>query len=73
MATARNPLPPAPPPLRDIGIDECDDGLSAFAPVRPRLFGIAYRMLGSAAEAEDVVQDVWMRWQSTNQIGRAHV
>ena len=43
-----------------------DDGLSVFAPVRPRLFGIAYRMLGSTAEAEDVVQDVWMRWQSTN-------
>ena len=43
-----------------------DDGLSAFAGVRPRLFGIAYRMLGSAAEAEDIVQDVWMRWQSTN-------
>jgi RNA polymerase sigma-70 factor, ECF subfamily len=34
--------------------------------VRPRLFGIAYRMLGSATEAEDVVQDVWLRWQSTN-------
>ena len=44
----------------------CDDGLSAFLRMRPRLFGIAYRMLGSAAEAEDVVQDVWMRWQSTN-------
>jgi DNA-directed RNA polymerase specialized sigma24 family protein len=43
-----------------------DDGLSAFAPVRSRLFGIAYRMLGSAAEAEDVVQDVWLRWQSAN-------
>ena len=43
-----------------------DDGFSAFAPVRPRLFGIAYRMLGSAAEAEDIVQDVWLRWQSTN-------
>jgi RNA polymerase sigma factor (sigma-70 family) len=40
-----------------------DDGLSAFISVRPRLFGIAYRMLGSAAEAEDVVQDVWLRWQ----------
>lgn len=39
------------------------DGLSAFMSVRPRLFGIAYRMLGSAAEAEDVVQDVWLRWQ----------
>ena len=45
---------------------EHDDGLSAFAPVRPRLFGIAYRMLGSAADAEDIVQDVWLRWQSMN-------
>jgi RNA polymerase sigma factor (sigma-70 family) len=43
-----------------------DDGLSAFMRVRPRLFGIAYRMLGSAAEAEDVVQDVWLRWQTTD-------
>jgi RNA polymerase sigma factor (sigma-70 family) len=43
-----------------------DDGLGAFSSVRPRLFGIAYRMLGSAAEAEDLVQDVWMRWQSTD-------
>lgn len=42
-----------------------DDGLSAFAEVRPRLFGIAYRMLGSAAEAEDIVQNVWLRWQTT--------
>jgi RNA polymerase sigma-70 factor (TIGR02957 family) len=43
-----------------------DDGLLAFAEVRPRLFGIAYRMLGSAAEAEDIVQDVWLRWQATD-------
>ncbi|HJZ77147.1 MAG TPA: sigma-70 family RNA polymerase sigma factor [Vicinamibacterales bacterium] len=34
--------------------------------MRPRLFGIAYHMLGSAAEAEDVVQDVWLRWQTTD-------
>jgi RNA polymerase sigma-70 factor (ECF subfamily) len=40
-----------------------DGGLSAFLSARPRLFGIAYRMLGSAAEADDVVQDVWLRWQ----------
>jgi len=40
-----------------------DDSLSSFFAVRPRLFGIAYRMLGSAAEAEDIVQDVWLRWQ----------
>jgi RNA polymerase sigma-70 factor (TIGR02957 family) len=45
---------------------ERDDGLSTFAGVRPRLFGIAYRMLGSAAEAEDIVQDVWLRWQATD-------
>jgi RNA polymerase sigma-70 factor (ECF subfamily) len=43
-----------------------DDGVSTFLGVRPRLFGIAYRMLGSAAEAEDVVQDVWIRWQTTD-------
>ncbi|HEX4461709.1 MAG TPA: sigma factor, partial [Polyangia bacterium] len=34
--------------------------------MRPRLFGIAYRMRGSAAEAEDILQDVWIRWQSTD-------
>jgi RNA polymerase sigma-70 factor (ECF subfamily) len=48
----------------DTGPD--DDGLAAFLSVRPRLFGIAYRMLGSAAEAEDIVQDVWLRWQVTD-------
>lgn len=46
--------------------DEHEDGLLAFTEVRPRLFGIAYRMLGSAAEAEDIVQDVWLRWQATD-------
>lgn len=43
-----------------------DDGLAAFASVRRRLFGIAYHMLGSAAEAEDIVQDAWLQWQSAN-------
>ena len=46
-----------------------DDGLSAFEKARRCLFGIAYRMLGSAGEAEDVVQDVWTRWQSTDRSG----
>jgi len=41
-------------------------GLTDFQDVRPRLFGIAYRMLGRAADAEDVVQDVWLRWQRTD-------
>lgn len=33
-----------------------------FDAERPRLFGLAYRMLGSAHDAEDVVQDAWLRW-----------
>ncbi|MFG1927005.1 RNA polymerase sigma-70 factor [Cryptosporangium sp. NPDC048952] len=37
--------------------------LEDFTALRPRLFGIAYRMLGSVAEAEDIVQDAWLRWQ----------
>jgi RNA polymerase sigma factor (sigma-70 family) len=43
-----------------------DDGLSAFLGVRRRLFGIAYRMLRSAADAEDIVQDAWVRWQTAD-------
>jgi DNA-directed RNA polymerase specialized sigma24 family protein len=33
-----------------------DDGLAAFVSARPRLMGIAYRMLSSVAEAEDIVR-----------------
>lgn len=43
-----------------------DQAVSIFLGVRPRLFGIAYRMLGTVAEAEDIVQDAWLRWQSTD-------
>ncbi|WP_184717809.1 RNA polymerase sigma-70 factor [Streptosporangium saharense] len=39
---------------------------SAFVEMRPRLFGIAYRMLGSVTEAEDILQEVWLRWQKTD-------
>jgi RNA polymerase sigma-70 factor, ECF subfamily len=34
----------------------------AFEVERPRLLGLAYRMIGSMADAEDVVQDAWLRW-----------
>jgi RNA polymerase sigma-70 factor (TIGR02957 family) len=34
--------------------------------LQPRMLGTAYRMLGSLAEAEDVVQDVWTRWHGTD-------
>ncbi|MEV0161724.1 RNA polymerase sigma-70 factor [Nonomuraea fuscirosea] len=44
--------------------EELERAARVFAEVRGRLFGIAYRMLGSATEAEDLVQEVWMRWQA---------
>jgi RNA polymerase sigma-70 factor (ECF subfamily) len=37
-----------------------------FTALRPRLFGIAYRMLGSRADAEDVLQEAWLRWHRTD-------
>ena len=39
--------------------------IEAFEAQRPRLTRLAYRMLGSVAEAEDVVQDAWLRWTRT--------
>ena len=38
--------------------------VDAFQANRGRLFGIAYRMLGTVADAEDVLQDAWLRWQA---------
>ncbi|MET9112253.1 RNA polymerase sigma factor SigJ [Streptomyces zhihengii] len=52
-----------PPRPTDTSLDWA---VTAFLRIRPRLFGIAYRILGSVAEAEDVVQDAWLRWQSTD-------
>jgi RNA polymerase sigma-70 factor (ECF subfamily) len=43
--------------------DDLEEAAAVFTRARPRLFGIAYRMLGSATEAEDLVQEVWLRWQ----------
>jgi RNA polymerase sigma factor (sigma-70 family) len=43
-----------------------DPSTEAFEQHRPRLLRLAYRMLGSAAEAEDIVQDAWLRWRSVD-------
>lgn len=40
---------------------------AVFEVERPRLVRIAYRMLGSMAEAEDIVQDAWLRWRTVGQ------
>ena len=41
--------------------------LTAFEAVRGRLFGLAYRMLGSRADAEDLVQEAYVRWHEVDQ------
>ena len=43
-----------------------DNRTSIFQSHRRRLHGIAYRMLGSPAEAEDVLQDAWLRWNESD-------
>jgi RNA polymerase sigma-70 factor (ECF subfamily) len=43
---------------------ELGGALAEFRRLRPRLLGVAHRIVGTWAEAEDVVQDVWLRWQT---------
>ena len=41
-----------------------DSQTELFQQHRPRLFGLAYRMLGTSADAEDVLHDAWLRWHT---------
>lgn len=45
-----------------------DDPTLAFEHERARLVRLAYRMLGSLGEAEDVVQDAWLRWRQSTML-----
>ena len=58
--SALMPMPEVSPPRTSVPDLEAD--AAAFEEWRPLLFGIAYRMLGSAADAEDMVQDASIRW-----------
>lgn len=44
----------------------------AFEALRQRLFGVAYRMLGSRAEAEDILQEAYLRWHQTDRQAIEH-
>src|SRR5690606_35103267 len=50
-----------------------EDATAEFVRLRPRLHGIAHRILGCDADAEDIVQDAWIRWQTCDrtQVGNA--
>ena len=47
------------------------DPAASFEPHRRRLLGLAYRMLGSMAEAEDAVQEAYLRWHDADRAGVA--
>jgi RNA polymerase sigma-70 factor (ECF subfamily) len=55
-------------PLAQIQLAEppTEADTTVFETVRPRLLGIAGRVLGGTAEADDVVQEAWLRWQRTD-------
>jgi RNA polymerase sigma factor (sigma-70 family) len=48
-------------------VSQPDPAASVFEAQRPRLLRLAYRMLGSVSEAEDVVQDAWLRWSKVEE------
>ncbi|MER6158170.1 sigma-70 family RNA polymerase sigma factor [Streptomyces sp. NPDC001868] len=50
----------------DPTVGELDTAVSVFVRARPGLLRIAHRILGNANEAEDVIQEAWLRWQSTD-------
>ncbi len=65
---SRFPPPPAGAAAELAGDDRLarERGADAFLQHRAQLFGLAYRMLGMVAEAEDVVQEVYLRWQKAD-------
>jgi RNA polymerase sigma-70 factor (ECF subfamily) len=47
-------------------MDSVTDPAAVFEAARPRLFGMAYRMLGTVADAEDLVQEAYLRWHQAD-------
>src|SRR3984957_17232196 len=48
------------------------DSLELFEGQRPRLLGLAYRLVGGRADAEDVVQEAWIRWKAADRAAIAN-
>ena len=52
--------------LENMTVSQTESTAATFEALRSRLFGLAYRMLGSRAEAEDIIQDTYLRWHQAN-------
>jgi RNA polymerase sigma-70 factor (ECF subfamily) len=48
-------------------VNKLDNAVATFEALRGRLFGLAYRMLGARADAEDIVQETYIRWHQAAQ------
>ncbi|MEU3297555.1 sigma-70 family RNA polymerase sigma factor [Streptomyces longwoodensis] len=71
LAEARRPpTEKSRPAIPDIA--ELEDAVSLFTRARPSLLHIAHRIVGSPADAEDVVQEVWLRLQGTDRAAVHH-
>src|SRR5947209_5201218 len=49
-----------------MGDSRREDAAASFDPLRPKLMHVAYRMLGSVADAEDVLQEAFIRWMGAD-------
>src|SRR5690606_496749 len=58
-----NPMPNATTTTAATTASANDDITAAYLRIRPRLRRVAFRILGDWTEAEDIVQDAWLRWQ----------
>ena len=45
---------------------KAEDAAGSFEPLRPKLMRVAYRMLGSVHDAEDVLQEAFLRWMNAD-------
>lgn len=61
------------PPVPDVPPATSDTLAAGFEELRPQLVGAAYRVLGSVTDAEDAVQETWLRWADLSDGHRAAV
>ena len=52
--------------MAGVGQGDAADAAASFDPLRPKLMRVAYRMLGSVADAEDIVQEAFIRWMGAD-------